>query len=130
MARKRQIERSRDETGSVGTRSEAFSSLVAHFARRKDVTSDRGWTDGRARLKVAGKIFAMSSNDQVVFKLPKATVDAMVAQGDGERFDPRRDGRLMTEWVVVDPEHVDLVELAEAACTFVGRKTGSSGRRG
>jgi hypothetical protein len=49
-------------------------------------------------LKVNGKIFAMMVRGKFVAKLPKARVDAIVATGVGENFDPGH-GRLMKEWV-------------------------------
>ena len=35
-------------------------------------------------------------------KLPRERVDALVAAGQGERFDPGH-GRLMKEWIVLHP---------------------------
>jgi hypothetical protein len=47
-------------------------------------------------------------------------VDALVASGDGERFDPRRDGRLMKEWLSVAPtSQLAWRDLAREALAFV-----------
>jgi hypothetical protein len=58
---------------------------------------------GSKGLKVARKLFAFrSSRGDLVLKLPAARVDALVAAGAGERYDPGH-GRLMKEWVAIDP---------------------------
>ncbi len=105
---------------------EAFAPVVEYFSDRKDVTIDGGWTRGRLVLKVAKRIFAMSMSDLIVLKLPHSVVEGIVARDQGRRFDPRHDGRLMKEWVIVDPKTVNVVELAEAACAFVEASTRSS----
>src|SRR5437763_1335353 len=57
---------------------------------------------GASALQVNHKIFALLSDGRLVVKLPRQRVDALVAAGAGERFDPRRDGRLMKEWLVLE----------------------------
>ena len=107
------------------TPAERFDSLVEAFAGAPDVTSpfedptaQRGF--GSSALKVKGKIFAMLVNDRLVVKLSKARVDEMVATGDGERFDPRHDGREMKEWLVVAPGQEDeWLALAQEAMRYV-----------
>jgi hypothetical protein len=94
-----------------------------HFARVVEAfKDDRHVTRGKLMssygLKVNGKIFAMFAKGRFVTKLPKARVDALVSSGRGERFAPRP-GRLMKEWVVVDPEGADWVALAREAYRFV-----------
>ncbi len=57
---------------------------------------------------------------KLVVKLPKPRVDALIASGDGERFDPRHDGRLMKEWVSVEPtSEEEWLPLAKEAMEFV-----------
>jgi len=47
-------------------------------------------------------------------------VDALVAAGTGARFDPRHDGRLMKEWLSIDPaSDLDWLALAQEAREFV-----------
>jgi hypothetical protein len=77
---------------------------------------------GSSALKVGDKIFAMvSSKGQFVVKLPKQRVDALVASGVGERFDPGH-GRLMKEWLALEPTSgEDWLALATEALRFVGR---------
>ncbi len=43
----------------------------------------------------------LASGDRFVVKLPRRRVDALVAAGEGTRFDPRRNGKVMKEWLVV-----------------------------
>ncbi len=75
---------------------------------------------GAAALRVHGKIFAMLVTDTLVVKLPRQRVDALIAAGEGERFAPRHDGRLMKEWVVVSPtSEGDWLPLAREALAFV-----------
>ena len=47
-------------------------------------------------------------------------MDELVASGDGERFDPRKNGRLMKEWLVLDPaSQIDWLALAWEALAYV-----------
>ena len=73
-------------------------------------------------LRVRGKIFAMlSAKGELVVKLPKERVDELVGSGAGARFDPRRDGRLMKEWVTIPIRNGRRWErLVEEALGFVG----------
>ncbi|GCF09981.1 hypothetical protein KDI_35450 [Dictyobacter arantiisoli] len=59
----------------------------------------------------------------LVLKLPKKRVDALVDSGAGVRYDPRHDGRLMKEWIVLDrASQVEWLPLAQEAMEFVGSK--------
>ena len=73
-------------------------------------------------LKVNGKIFAMMSRGKFVVKLPKTRVDELVESGAGEYFDPRRDGRLMKEWIELSGNVPSWVEVATEAHRFVKGK--------
>ena len=76
---------------------------------------------GSSGLKIGGKIFAMLVRGRLVLKLPRSRVDALVAAGEGERFDPRRDGRVMKQWLVLDPaSQLERLPLASKAMQFVG----------
>jgi hypothetical protein len=95
-----------------------FAPVVASFARHARVTRG-GKGFGSAGLKVNGKLFVfISSKGQFVAKLPRARVDELVRAGKGRHFDPGH-GRLMKEWVAVDPGTADVVDLARAAHRFV-----------
>jgi len=48
----------------------------------------------------------VASSDEFVVKLPKASVDALVATGAGERFDANR-GQPMKEWFKVRSESAE-----------------------
>jgi hypothetical protein len=96
-----------------------FRPVVAAFAREPQVVADKGWGAGNTVLKVKGKIFAMTMKGDLVAKLPKARAAELVADGTGVYFDPRRDGRLMKEWVVVRAGRASWIELAREAHRFV-----------
>ena len=104
-----------------------YAGVVKALAGKNGVThsepddSKRGF--GANALKVNKKIFAMlASDDRFVVKLPRARVDALVAERHGERFDPRRNGRVMKEWLVVAPgRETQWLSLAKEAMEFVSR---------
>ena len=101
-----------------------YAALVEQMQTRSGVTHGAG-PGSRGRfgsngLKVGGKLFAMLSHGSLVLKLPRQRVDALVDSGDGVRFDPRRDGRVMKEWLVLIPDsHQDWESLATEAMAFV-----------
>lgn len=75
---------------------------------------------GADALKVDGKIFAMVSQDRFVVKLARRRVDALVAAGEGIRFDPGH-GRVMKEWLSLEPgSGLDWLALAREALAYVG----------
>jgi hypothetical protein len=111
----------------VGTPGERYDAIVAVLLGEAGVTQGtsgrRGF--GASALAVEGKIFAMlASGDRFVVKLPRPRVDALVASGDGEPFDPGH-GRLMKEWLVVVPtSEAEWLSLAREALAFVGGRPG------
>ena len=112
----------RTKTGRTGTPVADpgdLEPIVAAMSRVRGVTVEPGWGSGSVALKVNGKIFVMLLESGLVFKLPKARVDELVTAGAGTRFDPRRDGRVMKEWIVLARAEGRGVELAEEACRFV-----------
>ena len=67
------------------------------------VTPPRGGSGfGRTALRFQDKIFAMLVRGRLVVKLPADRVDALVASGQGVRFDANK-GRPMKEWFSLDP---------------------------
>jgi hypothetical protein len=113
----------RTRAPKAGSKSEAID---PKFARLADVfAGDPRVTVGKMMasygLKVDGKIFAMHVKDRFVAKLPKARVDALVAAGHGEPFDPGH-GRAMKEWIAMRPGCGDWNALAREAHDFVGRR--------
>ena len=109
---------------SSTTPEERFAALVEAFLSNPDVTPpSEGNSFGSAGLKVRNKIFAMLVRGRLVLKLPKSRVDALVASEDGEQYDPRHDGRLMKEWVIIEPtSDKEWLPLAREALEFVGSK--------
>jgi hypothetical protein len=87
--------------GETPQAEELFEQLAARFLADPAVTEGTGFgaTPG---LRVGGRIFAMLGREgELIVKLPKDRVEELVASGDGARFDPRNDGRLMKEWVTI-----------------------------
>ena len=111
------------------TPGERYAALVEQFPGDREVErAGRGF--GADALKAHGKIFAMLSGGRLIVKLPRQRVDALVASGDGERFDPRHDGRRMKEWLALAPtSQLDWLALAREARAFVGA-TPSAARSG
>jgi hypothetical protein len=99
-----------------------YAALVSAFAGRASV-SQEGKGFGSTALKTRGRIFAMLARDRLVVKLPARRVEELVAAREGERFDPRGDGRTMKEWLSLDPSSGrDWQQLAEEALEFVSAK--------
>lgn len=109
---------------AYSTPEERYGTIVEALAGEENVTAGsaarRGF--GSTELQVGGKIFAMLSKGRLVVKLPRQRVDALVAAGAGERFDPGH-GRLMKEWLVVAPAaEEEWLSLAREALAFVASK--------
>lgn len=106
------------------TPEERFATIVEELLNNPDVTPpSNGRSFGSSGLKVRQKIFAMLVRGKLVVKLPKARVDELVASREGERYDPRHDGRLMKEWITIEPtSSVEWLPLAREAMEFVGSK--------
>jgi len=107
------------------TPEERFATIVEALLSNPDITppsdgpqSKKGF--GSSGLRINNKIFAMLVKDKLVVKLPKPRVDALIASGKGERFDPRHDGRLMKEWVsVAQTSEEEWLDLSREAMEFV-----------
>ncbi len=85
---------------------------------------------GSTSLKTNGKIFAMLVKDRLVVKLDRGRVDALVAAGEGERFDPGH-GRPMKEWLSVSERASDdaWLDLATESEAFVAKRRAPAGDR-
>ena len=106
------------------TPEERYATIVAVLLRNPDVTlgSSGKKRFGSSALRINNKIFAMLSKGKLVVKLPQQRVDALIAAGAGEPFDPGH-GRLMKEWLTVDPtSEVEWLPLAREAMAFVASK--------
>ena len=94
-----------------------FAAVIDAFASDRRVTS--GMMMASLGLKISGKIFAMLVHEHLVVKLPRERVAELVGAGLGEQFDPRRDGRLMKEWLVIAGDEPPWVDIAREAHAFV-----------
>lgn len=112
-------------TLSIVTPAHRYAQLVATLTTRPSVavTSVRKRGLGSKALCIDGRIFAvLSSSEQLVVKLEKGRVDALVSAGRGTRFEPFH-GRPMHEWFVAGVgEEKDWLALAEEALSFVGTR--------
>jgi hypothetical protein len=98
---------------------ERFERLAGRFLADPAVSQGTGFGSS-AGLRVGKKIFAMLGREhELIVKLPKERVDELVASGAGARFEPRRDGRLMKEWVTVPAGQGDWERLVSEAFEFV-----------
>lgn len=106
-----------------------FAEVVSELLSTPGVTPPADETQskkgfGSSALRIHDKIFAMLVRGNLVVKLPKSRVDALVSSGDGERFDPRHDGRVMKEWITIEPtSKEDWLSLAREAMAFVASKS-------
>jgi hypothetical protein len=107
-------------TGRVDAQ-ERFAALVQDFTGRPGVQPPEGGGGfGSNALKVGGSIFAMLPATQLVVKLPRERVAALISSGAGEPFDGGK-GRPMKQWLtVVDADA--WVRLAEEALQFVAAR--------
>jgi len=82
----------------------AFARAAAPLRSLPGVSEGTGFGSSTG-LRVRGKIFAFVSRDaDLVVKLPKSVVDALVDRGEARRFDPGH-GRPMKEWAAIGVEH-------------------------
>lgn len=108
------------------TPEERYAAVVEVLRGDPDVTFDPPAKRrfGALALKIDNRIFAMLVKGTLVVKLPRQRVDALVASGDGERFDPGH-GRLMKEWLAVGPtSEPEWLPLAREAMEFGISKRG------
>jgi hypothetical protein len=114
---------------------ERFEDLVDELVGVAGVTPPRGGSGfGRNALRFQNKIFAMLVRGRLVLKLPADRVDALIAAGDGSRFDANK-GTPMKEWFSLDPEsRQPWLALAREALSFAGSagsgRAARSGRSG
>ena len=100
----------------------AFEAVLARHGAAGQPSRGRGF--GSGALKVDGKIFAsLSSGDRLLLKLPAARVEALIAEGIGERFSTGP-GRPKREWVTIGSAHVARwVALSDEARAFATART-------
>jgi len=105
-----------------GTPQQRFAALVELFRGEPDVDgpdgSRRGF--GATGLTVHGRIFAMLTRDQLVVKLPRTRVLALIADGTGSPFTAGKTSP-MKEWLTVDGvDEATWVRLAREALAAAG----------
>jgi hypothetical protein len=109
------------------TTEERFEDLVTVLLAVDGVTppgTGRGFGAGAVRFH--NKIFAMLVRGRLVVKLPAARVDALVAAGEGDRFDANK-GTPMREWLSLAPSSsLEWSLLAGEALDFAARAQGTS----
>ena len=116
------------------TPEERFAAIVESLAGHPGVSPPADDAQSRKRfgsnaLKIHNKIFAMLVSDRFVVKLAQGRVDALVASGEGERFDPGH-GRLMKEWITVAPTAKEgWLPLAREAMAYVESSSRGEGVR-
>lgn len=94
-----------------------FAPIIEAFRHNGEVSLTRMF--GSTGLKVSGKVFAMMVKGDLVVKLPKERVEALINAKLGEYFDPGH-GRLMKEWVALKPKaKTQWLKLAKEAQRFV-----------
>jgi len=84
------------------TPEQRYEDLVDEFAGEDGVLPPPGGSGfGRGALRYRRKIFAMLVRGHLVLKLPGPRVDALIAAGEGIRFDANN-GTPMKEWLSLD----------------------------
>ncbi len=96
-----------------------YEELIDGLVGTSGVTPPRGGGGfGRSAVRFQEKIFVMLVRGRLVLKLPAERVDALVAEGEGVRFDANK-GTPMKEWFSLDPESdLPWLPLAREALDF------------
>jgi hypothetical protein len=105
---------------------ERFARLVDALGNEPGVTGP-GESGGRGfgslALKVNGSIFAMLTRGQLVVKLPRERVKALIQDGTASAFDAGK-GIPMKEWLtVVSDDSETWMSLAREALDFVSHRS-------
>ena len=99
-----------------------YLALVDAFSDATGVTYAQQKGFGDRTMKVNGKIFAMLVRGQLVVKLPKARVIALVLSGEGQAFDANK-GKPMKEWFrLAEDSGLNWLALSQEALDFVRAK--------
>jgi hypothetical protein len=104
------------EEGQVEKR---YEDLIDGLVGTAGVTPPQGGSGfGRSAVRFQKKIFVMLVRGRLVLKLPADRVDALIAAGEGVRFDANK-GTPMKEWFSLDPESgLPWLPLAHEALDF------------
>ena len=109
----------RDGNARLTPADDRYQDLVDELVGAAGVTPPRGGDGfGRSAVRYQNKIFVMLVRGRLVVKLPASRVDALIAVGEGVRFDANK-GTPMREWLSLDPESgQDWLPLAREALDF------------
>jgi hypothetical protein len=96
-----------------------YEDLIDGLVGIAGVTPPQGGSGfGRSAVRFQKKIFVMLVRGRLVLKLPTGRVDALIAAGEGVRFDANK-GTPMKEWFSLDPEsELPWLPLAREALDF------------
>jgi hypothetical protein len=96
-----------------------YEDLIDGLVGIAGVTPPQGGSGfGRSAVRFQKKIFVMLVRGRLVLKLPAGRVDALIAAGEGVRFDANK-GTPMKEWFSLDPEsELAWLPLAREALDF------------
>ncbi len=92
-----------------------YAALVKKLLRYREVTYSRN------SLWVGRRMFAFSSKDNLILKLPENRVDELISSGEGTRYDPGR-GKIRKEWLAVKPTRSTSLRLAKEAMKLAASK--------
>jgi hypothetical protein len=98
---------------------ERYEDLIGELIGTAGVTPPQGGNGfGRSAVRFQKKIFVMLVRGRLVLKLPASRVDALIAAGEGVRFDANK-GTPMKEWFSLDPDsELPWLPLAREALDF------------
>jgi hypothetical protein len=96
-----------------------YEDLIDGLVGIAGVTPPQGGSGfGRSAARFQKKIFVMLVRGRLVLKLPAGRVDALIAAGEGVRFDANK-GTPMKEWFSLDSEsELQWLPLAREALDF------------
>ncbi len=101
---------------------EKYAGLVRSLIKDPCVSQPIGKKGfGSSGLYTGDELFVfLSSKNLLILKMPMKRVDELVSNGDGIYWSPRRDGRVMKEWVVLKrSSKIKWIPLAKEAKNFV-----------
>lgn len=116
-----------DSVGASDLARQRFEEIAEEQVEHEGVTV--GMMFGGECLKLGAKVFGVLAHDRLVVKIPADRVNALVAAGEGERFDPGH-GRPMREWLDTpmlsrDDDEDRWWALVDEARAFVGSLRGT-----
>jgi hypothetical protein len=98
------IDAVREEAAEELAPEDRYADLIDELVGIEGITPPRGGGGfGRTALRFQNKIFVMLVRGRLVLKLPAERIDALIAAGDGIRFDANK-GTPMREWFSLDPQ--------------------------